>query len=46
MRSELEKMSKDELVDLIVNIITGYNEEFTKLPFVYCPTCNRRLRKG
>ena len=42
-KKEFEKLTKKELVDIIYNILTTYNKDMTKLPWVTCPVCNQSL---
>lgn len=41
---DLKKLSKEELVELIMDILLRYEQNFKKYPFVYCPVCKRKLQ--
>ena len=45
-KSDLMQLEKEELVDMVMTIIGDYrySMDVEKLPFVYCPVCNRKLK--
>ena len=45
-KADLMLLEKEELADMILTIIGDYrySKEVKKLPFEYCPVCNRRLK--
>lgn len=47
-KSDLMQLEKEELANIILTIIGDYRYDMNvkKLPFVYCPVCNRKLKEG
>jgi len=47
LTEDIKKLSEKQKEDLILHIIGMYRADWEKLPFVYCPVCEREVsRKG
>lgn len=44
MKNELMKLDKEQLAELVTYVIIRYKKDIDKLPLVYCPLCNSKLR--